>query len=195
MKWAYGGQEEILHDIDYASLDWFVDPCWRRVYSHSETGARFKGTINDLITAIDQGHRVRVKVGGKVMEARALRVTTGYVHAQLSDQIGQKGGIGEDKLDLTDEAYWIWSFVDTNGGIYQEHFFYGNNTEAAPASVTTSPVDWFIDTRPWSRLLEVDTTGAVSSGSKTDLQTAIRSGANIRLKIYNNADGIDKYVY
>ncbi|RUS78604.1 hypothetical protein EGW08_013639 [Elysia chlorotica] len=158
-RWAYGGQEEILHNVDYASLDWFVDPCWRRVYSHSESGARLKGTIGDLITAIDQGHRVRVKVGAKVMEARALRVSSGYVHAQLIDQIAEKGGVGEDKLDLADDAYWVWSFVDTNGGVYREHYFYGNNTEAAPAAVTTSIVDWFVDTRPWARLLEVAPTG------------------------------------
>ena len=41
-RWAYGGQEEIGHNVDYASLDWFVDPCWRRVYSHSEAGDRVK---------------------------------------------------------------------------------------------------------------------------------------------------------
>ena len=33
---------------------------------------------------------------------------------------------------------------DTNGGVYQEHYKYGNNTEAAPASVTTSVVSVYI---------------------------------------------------
>ncbi|GFO34621.1 disintegrin and metalloproteinase domain-containing protein 10 [Plakobranchus ocellatus] len=194
-RWAYGGQEEIFHNVDHSSLDWFVDPCWRRVFSHSDKGVNLKGNIDDLVTAIDQGHRVRVQVGTKVMEARALRVAASYVQAQLSDQIGQKGGVGEDKLDLADEAFWIWTFVDTNGGVYQEHFFYGNNSEAAPASVTSSAVDWFVDARPWNRVLEVDGAGNVISGSKADLQTAIRSGANIRLKIHNSTDAQKLYIH
>ena len=68
-----------------------------------------------LVAAIKDGHRVRVAVDGRAMEAAFMRVKNNHVSAYFIDELSTKGGKGYDQFDFTTDTYYRFSTAHTTG--------------------------------------------------------------------------------
>ncbi|KAK7504858.1 hypothetical protein BaRGS_00003886, partial [Batillaria attramentaria] len=187
-RWALGGHVSRGANEDDVSLDWMTDACWRHVFTNDARGQHVRGSREELVASIRSGHRVRVVIGNTAAEADVLRVRGDHVGAQLLKQLSSLSeGKGDHHL-LHDQARWRWQLVHTTGTILRLEVLVGNAT-VLQEEVISATVSWFVDTRPWQRLL-LHSQGT-TSGRVTDVASAVLGGASVRLRIRHDATNGD----
>ncbi|GFO34623.1 disintegrin and metalloproteinase domain-containing protein 10 [Plakobranchus ocellatus] len=182
-RWAVGGVTNRGRGSDYVSLQWFADPCWRHVYTHDAQGVQLRGSRESLVAAIKDGHRVRVVVDDRAMEAAFLRIKNGHVSAYFLDEMSCKGGEGFDKFDFTTDTYIKFSTAHTTGTFRQYGHFVRNKTNTVNPSLTKQQISWMIDVKPWETILKVSDKGRVTWGSKANVKNAVMKSAALRMAI------------
>ncbi|XP_012938367.1 uncharacterized protein LOC101853790 [Aplysia californica] len=182
-RWAVGGVTNRGRGADYVSLKWFADPCWRHVFTHDKAGNQLRGSRESLVAAIKDGHRVRVVVDNRAMEAAFLRVKNNHVSAYFMDELSTKGGRGYDQFDFTSNTYIKFSTAHTTGTFRQYGHFVRNTSTTISPSMTKQKICWMIDVKPWETILKVSDKGTVVWGSKTNVRNAILKSASVRLAI------------
>ncbi|KAK3773881.1 hypothetical protein RRG08_036571 [Elysia crispata] len=182
-RWAVGGVTNRGRGSDYVSLQWFADPCWRHVYTHDGQGVQLRGSRESLVAAIKDGHRVRVAVDNRAMEAAFIRVKNGHVSAYFLDEMSTKGGKGFDKFDFTTDTYFKFSTAHTTGTFRQYGHFVSNKTKTVTPSLTKQQISWMIDVKPWETILKVNDKGKVTWGSKVNVKNAVMKSAAVRMAI------------
>jgi len=118
---------------------------WRLIYYNSDNGETLKGSIDDLIKAVENGKQVRVVVDQRSItfatDAPYLWVFHNVVYAQNNGQVsvGQYG----NKLNFIDDSYY-WMFLVNSKGERDmirwsvgEHQMVGRNKERVS-------VKWFV---------------------------------------------------
>ena len=170
-------------------IDWFADICWRLVYAQDSSGQPLSGNRTDLLDAIRLGHRVRVQVSaldGITAEADVVRVRDNEATALLLRLVTDDGTKTPNGVNMSasDQTHRAWFMISTTGDVQIRRV---NAASAPPAQhlddVIESVVRWFIDTRPWRRLLSAKASDNASVEDTAQLVSAVRSGAAVRLLV------------
>lgn len=187
-RWTIGQHTSRGETKDSEATEWFADSCWRLAYRHDDAGNQLEGSLSDLLTAIDNGHRVRVLYKNNIISATQINIRAGHVSASLIDSVS-KAGLSEFQSDV----YWYWRIASTTGNVRTTRYKVGINTYVPGDSLNKESLSWFVDTRPWTKALEVNDNGVVTFGSKAVLTHAIRNGAEVRYKLDFPSNPADSY--
>lgn len=103
-RWALGGLVSRGSNVDHAALDWVADPCWRHVYTNGPKGQWVRGSLDELLASVRNGHRVRVVVGSLAAEADVVRVRGGHLAAQLLMQLSPLSEDNDDHILLHEDT-------------------------------------------------------------------------------------------
>ena len=183
-SWAVGTHRSRGHKNDKASCEWFEDPCWKQVYAHDGSGKRSDGSLEELVSAIRSGSRVRLQLPSGdhfTTEADNLSIRNGHVTAQALNYVS-KVSIGK----FQDNAYWLWLMVSTTGAVRATRYNVGSHKHRGD-SLEHQHVRWFIESRPWTLALSHDEYGNIIAGSKEKLLHAVREGGAVRC-VENNGN-------
>ena len=188
-RWTVGAHQSRGHTQDTVAIEWFVDDCWKEVFSHDANGTQLNGSRHMLTAALLSGHRVRFQIPAWnyfTAEADNLSVRKGHVTAQALKYVSKNGLTG-----FQNDAYWYWLMVSTTGTVRATRYNVGEHKHRGD-STDKLTVKWFIDTRPWKEALSNDQSGNVLSGSRSTLVQAVRDGADVRCV---QGDEVQGYAY
>lgn len=156
----------------------YVDKCWSLAYHHDDMGVTVQESLDILMAYVMSGKRVRIVMNGTLgIEPDSLFVARGHISAQILGSVG--------KADITHfdfDAHWNWRILTTTGRLATTKITVGSGNNIGDANTTTSAV-WYVDRRPWRRVLSISRTGTVTMGTKSLLITALKSGSSLRLVI------------
>lgn len=174
-RWTVGEHISRGHTQDRVDIDWFADPCWKRVYSNGKTGTGTFGSLADLVAAIKKGSRVRVQFSSfYTVEADNLSIRNGHVTAQVLKHVSK-----QDLVKMQDNAYWFWQMVSTTGTVRSTRYYIGKHQHLS-TTTENREVHWYVDTQPWKLVYEHDARGKALHGSEEHVVAAVRSGASMR---------------
>ena len=157
-------------------LEWHSDPCWAAVYSHDQDGNQADGSLSDLVTALEAGHRVRLLYDDHTsIEADEIMIRNGHVCAQLINHLSK-----QDTAHFTSDVHWYWQICCTTGTCEVARINVGSPTTVPGPTPVKRAIKWFVDTRGWENVLDVHSDGTVLSGDKDLLADAITQGADVR---------------
>ncbi|XP_067651658.1 uncharacterized protein [Haliotis asinina] len=178
-RWSVGSHTRQTAARNMRNFDWFVDPCWRYVYANDENGNEVGGSLDALIEAVEDGHRVKALFGNYSAELDNFRILGGHVSGQIVSFLEKNG-----TLELNTNVTWAFRILNTDGTVNTFRVLVGEAADG-PGGDTTErmPIAWYVDTRSWVKLLNTDTSGAVISGSKASIRDAITRGADIRVAV------------
>ncbi|WAR14560.1 hypothetical protein MAR_004665 [Mya arenaria] len=181
MRYYVGKHVSVSTNVGTYQMKWFVrytDTCWQLAYQHDSAGNGLQGSLEMLRSAAESGHRVKLLIGDMSVEPDEVRIRGAHVNAIiLSKVLKDSSNIKE----FDSEGVWDWSIVTTTGTQTTLRLRVGEAIETTGSRVTTTTaVTWFIDTRPWRKVLAHDEFGTVTSGSKAALTDAVMQGARIR---------------
>ena len=95
------------------TVDWFSDTHWTQVYAHSKAGSPLCGSLDELLSAVRNGRRIRFQLPDSSIyttEANNMYIRHGHVTAQALKLVGPKGSNRFDKKGM-----WEWLMVSTTG--------------------------------------------------------------------------------
>lgn len=174
-RWTVGEHVSRGHTQDAVDIDWFADPCWKRVYSNDKSGGAIFGARADLVTAIERGSRVRVQFSSfYTVEADNLSIRNGHVIAQVLKHVSK-----QDLIKMQDNAYWYWQMISTTGTVQSTRYLVGKHQRLSTTK-NSHEVHWFVDIRPWKLVYAHDAEGKSLQGSEQQVVNAVRSGSAIR---------------
>ncbi|WAR14769.1 hypothetical protein MAR_004874, partial [Mya arenaria] len=185
-RWKIGEHTPVggATDLD-RQITWYTDTCWQLAYEHNSDGVELMGSLALLRSAVERGHRVKLLIGDLSVEPSEVLIRNSHLNAVIVNKVLR------DSVNIKEfesEGVWDWSIVATTGTKKALKLRIGEATETTDSRQTTkTSVKWFIDTRPWQRVLSHDSSGAVTFGSKADLTDAIRQGARVRTLANLNA--------
>ena len=116
-KWDLESHRSRSFSKENVTIDWFSDTKWTQVYAHSMGGSPLCGSLDELLSAIQNGRRIRFQLPDSSIyttEADNLRIRNGQVTAQALKSVGPKGSNGFDKKGL-----WEWLMVSTTGIFFE----------------------------------------------------------------------------
>ncbi|WAR14389.1 hypothetical protein MAR_004494 [Mya arenaria] len=167
----------------------YTDTCWQLAYQHDSAGNELQGSLDILRSAAERGHRVKIMIGDTSVEPEQVSVRGGHVNAMIISKV-LKANSNIKEFEST--GVWDWSMVTTTGTQTTLKLRVGEATETADSRATTATaVKWFIDTRPWRKVLAHNKAGTVTSGSKVALTDAVKLGARVRyIMRFDGSDSI-----
>lgn len=182
-RWNVGEHSSRGHDHENTAMQWFVDSCWTLAYSHDSTGRRLDGSLDFFVGAVLAGRRVRVKMSETYfVETDNVYVRNGHVSAQLLGHLSKK-----DTYSFQSDVYWYWQIASTTGDVETTRYNIGSTKHRGNSNAKAS-IEWYIETRPWKRMLSTFSNGTVGFGSKSDLMNAVRKGSLLRLVVQEAAN-------
>ena len=188
-RWTVGVHHSRGHNQDTVAIEWFADSCWKEVYSHDANGKTMSGSRYMLTSALMSGHRVRFQFPAwnyYTAEADNLSVRRGHVTAQALKHVSKNS-----LTRFQNDAYWYWLMVSTTGTVRATAYNVGEHKHRGD-STDKLTVKWFIDTRPWKKVLSNDQSGKVVDGCRDALVQAVRAGADVRCV---QGDEVQGYAY
>ena len=112
-KWDLESHRNRSFSKENVATDWFSDTQWTQVYAHSKGGSPLCGSLDELLSAIRNGRRIRFQLPDSSVyttEANNMQIRNGHVTAQALKSVGRNGSTGFDKKGL-----WEWLMVSTTG--------------------------------------------------------------------------------
>ena len=95
------------------NVDWFADTQWKQVYAHTKSGFPLCGSLDELLSAILDGRRVRFQLPDSSVYTAEADIRNGHVTAQALKLVGEKGETDFDKKGISE-----WLMVSTTGIFY-----------------------------------------------------------------------------
>lgn len=183
-SWSVGAHKNISTTSSHVAMNWFVDTCWMSAFQHDKLGKSMSGAVEYLRSSALSGHRVKLVMGNYSVEADNLVIRRNKISAQLLAQ-----SASSDFQTFGSNINWYWQHVATDGTVETVQYDVSDST---PLTMPTSRADvnWYIDTRTWNHVLSTSKRGIATTGSKSNLVTAIRQGSNLRIAIKYSADNI-----
>ena len=179
----YVGQHISLNTFqDFGSMEWLVDDCWTQVYSHDTFGRGIYGSLDLLVESVLAGKRVRVKINSYITEADNLYVRNGQVSAQLLGQYSKNAA-----YEFPTDVYWVWQIASTTGDVETVRYNIGSTVNKMTSNDKES-ITWFVESRPWSKVLTTSSSGIATYGSKANLISSLQRGYLLRLVVYEEED-------
>ena len=165
-RWTIGIHQSRGHNQDTVANEWFVDECWKEVFTHDSKGASLSGSRQALTSALMAGHRVRFQIpkwNYYTAEADNLSLLNSHVTVQALKHVSRKGLTG-----FQDDAYWYWLMVSTTGTVRATRYNVGEHKHRGDSTYKLA-VKWFVDTRSWKHVLSNGPTGDILGGDRSDL--------------------------
>ena len=112
-KWDLESHRNRSFSKENVAIDWFSDTQWTQVYAHSKAGSPLCGSLDELLSAIRNGRRIRFQLPDSSVyttEANNMQIRNGHVTVQALKSVGRKGSTGFDEKGM-----WEWLMVSTTG--------------------------------------------------------------------------------
>jgi len=141
-------------------------------------GKEVQGSLEFLRAAAERGHRLKVMFDGTSVEPDHILTRDGHVTAMVLNKV-LKDGSNRKLFDT--EGVWDFGLMATTGTHRSLRLQIGAAVETSGSRETSNKAArWFVDTRPWVKVLEHSKSGEVTFGSKSALVDAVRNGARVR---------------
>ena len=149
------------------------------MYCHDGDGNQVNGSLADLVSALETGHRVRLLYDDHTsIEADEIMIRNGHVCAQLINHLSK-----QDATHFTPDVHWFWQICCTTGTCNVARINVGSSTTVAGPTPVKRAIKWIIDSRDWDMVLSVAADGTVLSGDKETLACAVIQGADVRYRM------------
>lgn len=181
-RWTVGIHQPRGHTNDTVDIEWFADRYWMGVFSHDLRGRRLSGSRQALVKALSSGHRIRFQIPAwyyYTAGADSLHVRKGHVTAQALKHVS---------MNVMQGASWFWLMVSTTGTVRVTMYKIGDNKRLGD-STYRKRVKWFVDTKPWEKVLSNDRFGNVLNGNRTTLVQSVNAGADVRCVVGDEKQG------
>lgn len=127
-----------------------VQQNWEFVYEHNSDGASLKGTKQELISAIDQGKKVRIGwIMGNGQESvkhyadvQFISVIDDEVFGQIETIIAQIPDFDKKAIRLEEKARW--SFIASTSGTHDTFMYLANDHKPVGFREQSWGVKWFV---------------------------------------------------
>lgn len=185
-QWLVGEHSNRRRSLENATMEWIVDDCWTQTYTNDHFGNNLNGSLDRLVEAVLAGKRVRVKIdlSSYVAEADNLFIKDGHVSAQI---LGQYTIM--DAYEFPTSVSWVWTSVSTTGHIRIVDYEIGSPKRRG-ANYGGEHMTWFVESRPWSRVLTTSSAGIATQGSKANLINTLKRGYSLRLVVCEEEDSV-----
>lgn len=183
-SWSVGVHKNVSTASSHVAMNWFADTCWMSAFKHDKSGKSLSGAVEYLRSSALSGHRVKLVIGNYSVEADNLVIRRNKISAQLLAQ-----SASSDLQTFGSSINWYWQHIATDGTVETVQYDVSGSTPSTIPTSTAS-VNWYIDSRTWNHVLSTSKRGLATSGSKSNLVTAIRQGSNLRIAIKYAADNI-----
>ena len=175
-SWEFGDHVKVNEVNDTVDMDWYSDPCWKEVYSHDQDGNTINGSLSDLVSNLETGHRVRLLYDDSTsIEADEIMIRNGHVCAQLVNHLSK-----QDTAHFTSSVHWFWQICCSTGTCNVARIYVGSSTTVSGPNPVKRAIRWFVDTRSWEEVLSVGSDGTVLAGDKQSLADSVLQGADVR---------------
>jgi hypothetical protein len=121
-------------------------PSWSELFEHDENGAPIRGSIDDLIQAVNKGYPIKVRInkpqgdGIEVMDGQWIFVENKVVFATNIDQIS----IGKDdsgNYKYFDDTYHYYVIVNSKGQHHASRIYLDGRHRGEPSN-TVRRMTW-----------------------------------------------------
>ena len=112
-----------------------------------------------------------------------IGVRNNHVTASLLRLVTDDGTKASKTVNIASngQTYRTWLMVSTTGEVRIRRVRMDCSLPARHVDVvSSSDVLWFVDTRPWTRVLAVNATGNATDGTASELASAVRNGRAVR---------------
>ena len=119
-RWTVGIHQSRGHNQDTVANEWFVDECWKEVFTHDSKGASLSGSRQALTSAHMAGRRVRFHNGNTAQQklticpCKILMWQPRYLNTYA-------------RTGFQDDAYWYWLMVATTGTVRATRYNVGEH--------------------------------------------------------------------
>ncbi|XP_067654857.1 uncharacterized protein, partial [Haliotis asinina] len=184
LRWNVTGE---FHNTEknFYSKPWCPDTCWHHVFNTKTSPTNNAKHIRHLFSGVQYGHNVMLKVEHVVTKAREVILHDGHVTV----------GVKEFWLPADNDAFssgslQAWMIASTTGRVVEcAHF--PESFRVKDIKKEEKHSDWFLDSRQWDKVLSIDGTGTVLSGSKSTLLNNVNEGRSLRVGVLHT-NGIYK---
>lgn len=135
---------------------------------------------------MEAGHKLKMISDSVLLEADTVYITGEKICAGFLGDVS-RSAMNEFESDLER----VWRLACTTGTVETMKCDVGSDTVSSTTAETAS-IEWFVDIpRVWTKIVSVDASGSVISGSKSALAAEIRKGSEVRYKL--NYDGFSVF--
>ncbi|XP_071104865.1 uncharacterized protein [Haliotis cracherodii] len=169
-------------ELRSATMPWCPDTCWHHAFDTRASSSNKDKHIRHLTNGVQHGHNIMVKVGNVIAKAREVILHDGHVTVSIKEF-----WVPSDKNAFSSGSHQAWIMASTTGRDVQcihvpESAVVEDVTEGGKPSI------WFLDTRQWDKVFTIDGTGAVLSGSMSDLLNKVNEGRSLRVGVLHTND-------
>ncbi|XP_071104731.1 uncharacterized protein [Haliotis cracherodii] len=159
------------------TMPWCPDTCWHHAFDTRASSSNKHKHIRHLTNGVQHGHNIMVKVGNVIVKAREVVLHDGHVTVSIKEF-----WVPSDKNAFSSGSRQAWIMASTTGRDVQcihvpESAVVEDVTEGGKPSI------WFLDSRQWEKVFTIDGTGAVLSGSMSDLLNKVNEGRSLRVGV------------
>ena len=177
LRWKVGVGSIISPSKQTTKTSWCTDDCWVRAFTSDQFGNGLHGSTSDLAGALLSGQQLRVYTGGVAASTRAVYIHGQTISACLEEMMEP---IGVAEFDRSGTA--VNMIVSSNGQI-QTRSYTLDTDSILEESQEYQSIDWFVDTREWTKVLSQSGDGQILTGSITDLRQKVLVGASVRIAV------------
>ena len=177
LRWKVGVGSIATTSTDTVITSWCTDDCWVRAFTSDQFGNGLHGSTSDLARALLSGHRLRVYTGGVAASTRAV-----YIHGQTISACLEEMMEPISVADFDRSGTAVNMIVSSNGQI-QTRSYTLDTDSILEESQEYQSIDWFVDTREWTKVLSLSGDGQILTGSITDLRQKVLVGASVRIVV------------
>ena len=177
LRWNVGEGTQRSKKKSSMSKKWCTDDCWLKILTSDQSGKEDHGSATHLAQALLSGHRLRVYVVGVAADTRAVYIHGSIISASLEDMMEP---IGISDFDPSGFATRV--LVSSSGRVVFRTYTFETDTIKGNSQGQVT-VDWFVDTREWTRVLSLSRDGSILIGSVTDLRQKVLGGASVRIVV------------
>lgn len=170
---------------DYVHMQWFTKKTGKPIYSHTQDGTLIRGSVEDVIIAVEAGADIRVV---DRCLGYAVRMDNVEVALDKSMAAGQSlWHVSERKngpnLEFQGDDYWWFSIWSTDGDVDVSRWNVGEHVKRGNNSMAQS-MNWHSDSC-WQMAYKHDPEGNLEDGSLELLRLAVETGHRIKVLVDN----------
>ncbi|XP_067654472.1 uncharacterized protein [Haliotis asinina] len=176
LRWRLRG-EFMNTEPRYCSMSWCPDTCWHHVLDTKTSPTNNEKHIRHLMSGVQYGHNIMLKVEHVIAKAREIILHGGQVTVGVKEF-----WLPADKDAFSSRSLQAWMIASTSGRVVLcTHIPESPRVKEIKEEVKLSV--WFLDSRQWDKVLSIDDSGTVLSGSKSTLLLKVNEGRSLRVGV------------
>ncbi|XP_067654473.1 uncharacterized protein [Haliotis asinina] len=176
LRWRLRG-EFMNTETRYCSMSWCPDTCWHHILDTKTSRTNKDKQIRHLMSGVQFGNNIMLKVEDVVAKAREVILHGGQVTVGVKEF-----WLPADKDAFSSGSLQAWMIASTSGRVVQcTHIPESPHVKEIKEEVKL--LVWYLDSRQWDKVLSIDDSGTVLSGSKSTLLLKVNEGRSLRVGV------------